>query len=114
MKNSLTESYDILGISSATLCLIHCVVFPLLTIIPFGFADNAFIDCFFACVGIFVVTKVLMSRANKKVKYILGISILAIVLDLLFEILFDLNFGLIFIGGIGMITGHYLNYKSHT
>ena len=113
MKNSTNKSYDILGISSATLCLIHCMIFPLLTIVPLGFSDNIFIDSLFACIGMFVVSKVLMSNASKIVKYILGISIGIIIVCVLIEMLFNLHIGLIFLGGFGMIIGHYLNFKNH-
>lgn len=104
---------DILGISSATLCLIHCVIFPLFTIIPFGFSDNYLVDTFFACIGMFAVSKIMMSNTRKIVKIILGISMLTMIVSILLEIIFDIHFGLILMGGIGMIIGHYLNFKSH-
>ena len=114
MKKSTIKTYDILGISSATLCLIHCIIFPILTIVPFGFSDNIFIDSLFACVGMFVVSKVLISDSSRKVKYILGISIGIIMVNVVLEILFKIHLGLLFVGGIGMIIGHYLNFKNHT
>ena len=114
MKKSTIKTYDILGISSATLCLIHCIIFPILTIVPFGFSDNIFIDSLFACVGMFVVSKVLISDSSRKVKYILGISIGIIVVNVVLELLFKIHLGLLFVGGIGMIVGHYMNFKNHT
>jgi len=117
MKNpeiiKTTTSYDILGISTATLCLVHCILFPLLTIIPFGFSDNVWVDTLFACVGMFVVSKVLMSDARNKVKIILASSIGIIIVSVLLEIIFHVHNWLIFPGGIGMIVGHYLNFKPH-
>jgi hypothetical protein len=113
MKKNSTSPYDILGISTATLCLIHCIVFPILTIIPFGFYDNIVIDTLFACIAMLVVSKILMSNATKKVKFILGISIAIIVTSIILEIFFKIHLELISIGGIGMIIGHFLNYKSH-
>ena len=111
--NKKTTPYDIMGISSATLCLIHCIVFPLFALIPFGFSDDNIVDTFFACIGMFVVSKILMSDARRIIKLILGISIVLIVVSVLLEIAFEINTGLIFVGGIGMIIGHYLNFKSH-
>lgn len=113
MKNTTNKAYDILGISSASLCLLHCIIFPILTIIPFGFSDNIFIDSLFACIGMFVVSKILMSNASKIVKYILGISISIIVINVVTEMVFNINLKLLFVGGIGMILGHYLNFKNH-
>jgi len=112
MKNNMTKAYDILGVSSATLCLVHCIVFPLLTIIPFGFSDNVFIDSIFACVGMFVVSKVLMSNATKTVKYILGTSILVLIASVLLEVILGWHSGLILVGGLGMLLGHLLNFKN--
>ena len=113
MIKSSIKAYDILGISSATLCMIHCIIFPLLTIIPFGFSDNLWIDTLFASIGMLVVSKVLMSNASIKIKCILGISILIIIINVVLEIIGGIHLGLLFVGGAGMIVGHYLNYKSH-
>ena len=113
MNQKLANSYDILGISSATLCLIHCILLPLLTIIPFGFSDNIYVDCAFAGIGLFAVSKVILNGADKKIRYILGISTVTIIISVTLELLLDINSGLILIGGSGMIVGHYLNYKSH-
>lgn len=104
---------DILGISSASLCLIHCIAFPLITILPFGFSHDHTIDGFFACIGIWIVFKILRSNTSKTIKLILGISILLIVVSVLIDILFHVHSFLIYIGGVGMIVGHYLNYKRH-
>jgi hypothetical protein len=112
-ENKNTTPYDILGISSATLCLIHCILFPLFALIPFGFSEDYLVDTFFACIGMLVVSKILMSNATSTVKIILGISVILIVLSVLLEIVFDIHSGLIFVGGIGMIIGHILNFKSH-
>lgn len=113
MKNNTKSIYDIIGISSATLCLIHCLVFPLLAIIPFGFSDNIWIDTFFACISMFVVSKILRSNATKKIKWILGISVIFIIISVVIETFFKVNSGLLYIGGLGMIVGHFLNYNSH-
>jgi len=53
MRKTATPFYDILGISSATVCLVHCLVVPLLTILPFGLSHNPFVDLFFATIGLF-------------------------------------------------------------
>jgi|GEM_PF-5601353 len=38
---------DAVGISAAVLCLIHCIAFPLLMIMPLGISHNPFIDLTF-------------------------------------------------------------------
>ena len=113
MKLKSTSVLDILGLSSATICLAHCLIFPLLTILPFTFIHNHWIDTAFACVGIFVVSKIILGNALYKVKIILGCSIILIVLGVVLESIFDKDYWLILIGGIGMVIGHIINFKSH-
>ncbi|MBF4519064.1 MerC domain-containing protein [Flavobacterium sp. ANB] len=114
MKKQSIVVLDILGISSASLCLIHCLLFPILSIIPFGFSDTHWIDIFFACIGMFVVSKILMSKTSKKVKLILATSIAIIIIGVVLETIWKINTQMILIGGIGMIIGHFLNYKLHS
>ena len=59
MKKTTTPFYDILGISSATICLVHCLVFPLLTILPLGLSHNPIIDLLFATIGLFAIFKII-------------------------------------------------------
>ena len=113
MIQNSTHLYDKLGISSATLCLVHCILLPILTIIPFGFSDTIYVDCAFAGIGLFAVLKVIIKGTDKKIKYILGFSIATIIISIALELFLNSNSGLIIIGGIGMIVGHYFNYKSH-
>ena len=112
MKKTSTSFYDILGISSATVCLVHCLVFPLLTILPLGLSHNPFIDLFFAVIGSIAVFKII-KNSNLLVATILIISMGLIWISVLSEIILDIHLDLIFIGGIGMIIGHLLNYRSH-
>jgi hypothetical protein len=112
MKKTSTSFYDILGISSATVCLVHCLVFPLLTILPLGLSHNSFIDLFFAVIGSIAVFKII-KKSNLLVATILIISMGLIWISVLSEIILDIHLDLIFIGGVGMILGHLLNYRSH-
>jgi hypothetical protein len=112
MKKKTTALYDILGISSATVCLVHCLVFPLLTILPLGLRHHPFIDVAFACIGLFAVFRI-MRKATVVVGRILLISMILVWMGILSEIIWDVHSNLILIGGGGMIIGHLLNYKSH-
>ncbi|WP_264535585.1 MerC domain-containing protein [Flavobacterium sp. N1736] len=112
MKKTTTHLYDILGISSATVCLVHCLVFPLLTILPLGLNHNPFIDLIFAIIGCFAIFKII-KKSNLLVATVLLISMVLIWISVLSEIILDIHLDLIFIGGTGMIIGHFLNYKSH-
>lgn len=112
MKKTTTHLYDILGISSATICLVHCLVFPLLTILPLGLSHNPFIDLLFASVGLFAIFKI-AKISNLLVSAILIISMTLIWISILSEIFLDIHPKLIYIGGVGMIIGHLFNYKLH-
>lgn len=112
MKKTSTPFYDILGISSATVCLVHCLIFPLLTILPLGLSHNPFIDLFFATMGLFAIFKI-MNKSSLLVSAILVISMALIWISILSEIILEIHLDLIFIGGIGMIIGHFLNYRNH-
>ncbi|KQB41222.1 MerC family mercury resistance protein [Flavobacterium aquidurense] len=112
MKKTSTPFYDILGISSATICLVHCLVFPLLTILPLGLSHNPFIDLLFATIGLFAIVKII-KKSNLLISSILIISMALIWISVLSEIILDIHLDLIFIGGIGMIIGHLVNYRIH-
>jgi hypothetical protein len=112
MKLKPTSLLDILGISSATICLAHCLIFPLLTILPLEFIHNYWLDVAFASIGMFVVSKVILSDTTKKIKIILGFSILLVIIGVILEIILNNDLWLILIGGIGMITGHLLNFNN--
>jgi hypothetical protein len=112
MKKTTTPFYDILGISSATICLVHCLVFPLLTILPLGISHNPFIDLIFASIGLIAILKII-KKSNLLVAAILIVSMSLIWITVLSEIILDIHLDIIYIGGIGMIIGHFLNYRWH-
>lgn len=104
--------YDILGVSSATICVVHCLVFPFLTLLPLGLSHNPFIDLLFAITGVFAMIKIIKKSALL-VTSILIVSMALIWITILAEIILDIHIDLLFTGGIGMILAHLLNYKSH-
>lgn len=112
MKTKTTFNWDLLGISSASICLIHCLIFPVITILPLGLSHNPLIDLLFVSIGFFAVVKII-KKSNLLVSSILILSLTLIFISILIEIVLDVHSYLIFIGGIGMIIGHFLNYRSH-
>lgn len=112
MKKTTTPIYDILGISSATICLVHCLIFPLLTIVPLGLSHNPIVDLFFAIIGLFAVSKII-KNSGLLIASIFVVSMALIWISVLAEIVLEIHLDLIFIGGLGMIIGHLLHYKSH-
>lgn len=112
MKNTASSFYDILGISSATICLVHCLIFPLFTVLPLGLSHNPIIDLFFASTGIFAIFKI-TKKSSLLVSSILIVSMGLIWSSILSEIFLEIHLDLIYFGGIGMIIGHLINYRLH-
>ncbi len=63
-----TKIIDILGASAAIICLIHCVAFPLLMIVPLGISHNAYIDLFFFIIGTAIVFRI--TKKQKTVGFV--------------------------------------------
>ncbi|WP_417939023.1 MerC domain-containing protein [Flavobacterium sp. RS13.1] len=112
MKKSATSFYDILGVSAAAVCLIHCLILPFLAILPLGLNHHPVIDLLFASIGVFVIFKII-KKSSVLVSSILVVSMSLIWISILSEMLFDIHIDFIYFGGIGMIIGHLLNYKLH-
>lgn len=112
MKKISTNFYDVLGISSATICLVHCLIFPLLTILPLGLSHNPIIDLLFASIGLFAILKII-KKTSLLVSSILVVSIALIWIGILIDLFFEIHLDLIYFGGIGMIIGHLINYILH-
>jgi hypothetical protein len=112
VKNNKKAFLDILGISSATLYMIHSLVFPMITSIPFELRQDSRIDLGFALVGLWAVIKIIRN-ANLLVIFILLNSMTLILFSVFIEIYLDIHTDYNFLGGTGMIIGHFINYKFH-
>ncbi|SMC35083.1 MerC domain-containing protein [Chryseobacterium sp. YR221] len=104
---------DAVGISAAVLCLIHCIVFPLLMIIPLGISHNPYIDLAFLIIGALVVFRIMRQITNRRLKFLFWASILLISISVLADFIFEIHIPLIYVGAAGLITGHIINFKNH-
>ncbi|UWX61809.1 MerC domain-containing protein [Chryseobacterium oranimense] len=104
---------DAVGISAAVLCLIHCIAFPLLMIVPLGISHNPFIDLIFLIIGAVVVYRVTRNMARNWLKFLFWSSIVLIAVSVLADLIFEIHIPLIYVGAAGLITGHILNFKNH-
>ncbi|ASE61243.1 MerC domain-containing protein [Chryseobacterium indologenes] len=104
---------DAVGISAAVLCLIHCIIFPLLLIIPLGISHNPYIDLAFLIIGAAVVYRVTKHMTNIWLKFIFCLSILLISISVFVDLLFEIHIPLIYVGAAGLIIAHIINFKNH-
>ncbi|MFT3901946.1 MAG: MerC domain-containing protein [Niabella sp.] len=107
------KTFDWLGISAAVLCLIHCLLFPILMVIPLGIEHDAYIDSAFLLIGAVVVYRVTNNMESKKLKYTFWIAIGLIAVSVLMDLLFHFHSPLIYIGAALLITAHIINFKNH-
>jgi len=108
-----SKMFDLLGISAAVLCLIHCLLFPVLMIIPFGFAYDAYIDLGFLLIGTAVVYNVTRGITSKSLKIAFWSAIGLIAMSVLLHILLHVHNPLIYVGAAVLITAHLINFKNH-
>lgn len=104
---------DAVGISAAVLCLIHCIVFPLLLIVPLGISHNPYIDLVFLLIGAVVVFRITKKIEKQWLKFLFWISLALISISILADFLFEVHLPLIYMGAAGLITGHLINFKNH-
>lgn len=108
-----TKILDILGASAAFICLIHCVVFPLLMIVPLGISHNAYIDLFFFIIGTAIVFRITKKVEKRWLRWLLWASIFTIGISVGLDLLFHFHSELIILGALGLINAHLLNFKNH-
>ncbi|WP_312991980.1 MerC domain-containing protein [Chryseobacterium flavum] len=104
---------DTIGISAAVLCLIHCIIFPLLIIIPFGISHNPYIDLVFLVIGTLVVSRITRQIESDGLKALFWVSIVLISISIATDLIFEVHVPLIYAGAAGLITGHIINFKNH-
>lgn len=108
-----TKILDILGASAAMLCLIHCVAFPILMIVPLGISHNVYIDLFFFIIGTAIVFRITRKIENRKLCWLFWASIFIIGISVALDLIFHFHTGLILVGALGLISAHLLHFKNH-
>lgn len=109
-----SKSLDLLGISAAAICLIHCLLIPVFFIIPFESGHDAWIDLVFLIIGLNVVYKVTKKTTSLPLKVLLWGSVLTIAISITLDLVFDVHSPLMYAGAAGLIVGHLINYKRNT
>lgn len=104
---------DVVGLSAAVLCLIHCIVFPLLIVIPLGLSHHPLVDLAFLIIGIAVVYRISKQTQRIWLKMLFVVSILLISVSVFADMVFEIHLPFIYLGAIGLITGHLINFNHH-
>lgn len=104
---------DVVGISAAVLCLFHCIVFPLLIIVPLGISHNPFVDLAFLVIGAVVVYRISKKTKYLGLKVLFAVSILLISISVFSDMILEIHLPFIYIGAAGLIKGHLINFKNH-
>lgn len=115
MKKLTALAPDFLGVTSAILCLVHCLALPILSMFPVMVNHNPYFDLLFACIGLCAAIPAL--RDGKTIVGVLLTSSLTLLfLSILLEIIFKIDTPLIYIGASGIIAAHLLNFinQKHT
>lgn len=105
------KTYDLLGASAATLCLIHCLIFPVLVIIPIGISHSPYIDFAFWVIGSILAFKVCKKEKSKPISILFVVSLLAILTSIVIDFVFHIHLLLIYFGSVGLIIGHIVNHR---
>lgn len=107
------KNLDLLGMAAAVLCLAHCLLFPVLIMIPLATSSAVYVDLFFLAIGTAVVYKVTRSMQSRWLKYTFWSGILLIGLSVLLDLLFHMHSLLIYLGAGILIAAHFINFKQH-
>src|SRR5690606_34988926 len=106
------RTLDLLGISAAGLCLVHCLIFPLLMIVPLGLAHNAYIDLTFLVIGVLVVFRITRKmKRHSGLKLLFWLALTLIGFSVGMDLIFHQHLPLIYIGAILLIIAHVLNFR---
>ncbi|MCZ8145919.1 MerC family mercury resistance protein [Flavobacterium sp.] len=109
---SLTST-DAFGVYSAGLCMIHCLVFPLITLLPLENTHNFWVDAILGGSSIGLAIKAMKKSTLVSVRLLFLVSILLLLFGLILEgITLHHAQGLLW-GGGGLIIAHSIHFKTH-
>ncbi len=108
-----SKSFDVLGVLSASLCVLHCLAFPLLFVFPVPGGHGAWIDLAFLGLSTLAVVRVSRGSTRSFIKYLLlaglGMTATFVALDIWLHIHTYLNY----LGAGTLIVAHLINFRDH-
>jgi hypothetical protein len=107
------KKYDLIGIISSVLCLVHCLVPSFILLgsqFASGFIDHETFDIVFLIVSTLAV---LASRDSKKhIKLLMWTSLVALSASIMMEHMLVMEI-ISYIAALGLVIAHSLNIRSH-
>jgi hypothetical protein len=107
----MPKKSDIVGVLSASLCIVHCFFTPLLLLMFAAFEwfhAISYIFLFISFVSAFEATKY---SENLKILALIWFSFIVFAIAILFEDDFEFLHSLSYIASLGLIVGHILNIR---
>ena len=112
MSNTLNpKKFDIIGILSSSICLIHCLATPLLMAIGAGFFTNPWFEHLFVLISFLSIYKATQKSNHFKLSVFLWISFAGFAACIFFE---EWHHDIHYVGyffSLLIIIGHLLNIK---
>lgn len=126
---SHTEKYssgaDRVGIISAIVCGVHCLIIPAVFLLKYSIADGAeaagwgvglphwweWLDYIFLAVGFYAVFHAVRHAPSRWIRVALWIFWLFLAIAVVFE---DTLHWMAYLASAGLVTTHFLNIRNHT
>jgi hypothetical protein len=103
---------DKLGITSAFLCLIHCIVFPFLLTLNLGFLSNPIISFLFVGLSLLSIYKVTQGKFLEKKSIFLWLSFFGLISTILLEEVSIIFEYFVYFFSVCIIFGHLYNVRN--
>lgn len=108
---------DTLGILSAVLCLIHCLLFPLLILTGFmsdHWADHsAWMDYFFVVLAVFAVVSATRSTTRNDIKFWMWLSATWFSVSVLLHDTYSVAIVSSALSSVALVAVHTINFRQH-
>ncbi|HMO31729.1 MAG TPA: MerC domain-containing protein [Lacibacter sp.] len=108
----LASITDYIGISSASLCLVHCIASPILLASGAYFIEEPWLKYVFIITAFFSIYFSLKEQTNSKVVFLLWAGFLLFLFSLLFEKAFPVLEYVSWVASLIIISGHIWNIKT--
>lgn len=104
------HNYDLIGVLSAALCLLHCLVTPLL-LGASGFLGLSGVLCYaFAALGVWAAFHVTRGDVPLYLKLLIRGNMGLLILAIFLESFLHIGHTLVYISAIGLLIGHSINF----